>query len=84
MRAAITLAALAAMSLPFATGAFAKDRRAAAQPPSSADPRVACTEYGCGPVPSGCGKRPGIPGATTSARYDEVVCPPAGRGFRMR
>jgi len=87
MKTAIALvAALAVLSLPISASAATKHRhhRAVAQPLAQAsDPRIACTSQGCGPIPSGCGKRPGVPGATTSARYDEVVCPFAVPG-RMR
>jgi hypothetical protein len=45
---------------------------------AAAEPRIACTRAGCGPVPSGCAVRPGrdLHGNFASGgQFDEVVCP---------
>lgn len=79
MKAAIALAALVLLALPAVADAAGKRRhhRPAVQTAVQSSPHIACTETGCGPVPFGCGKRPGDPGSRTSSRYDEVVCPSA-------
>ena len=88
MKSAIAFAAaVAVLSIPAGADVTTKHRhhRTVAQPVAqSSDPRIACTAMGCWPIPSGCGKRPGIPGSVTAARFDEVVCPFAVPGFRMR
>ena len=85
MKVALIVAAVVAVTA-FASEATASTKRHArvAQSAAQNDPYTACTQTGCGPVPFGCGKRPGIPGATGPARYDEIVCPPFSPGLRPR
>jgi hypothetical protein len=76
-------AALVVLALPAMAHAAQRHAKRATVVASS-DPHTACTEFGCGPVPFGCGKRPGNPAATGPARYDEIVCPPFSPGLRPR
>ena len=76
--------ALAILMVPAAAQAAERHHKRAAVAAVSTDRYTACTESGCGPVPFGCGKRPGIPGATGPAKYDEIVCPPFSPGLRAR
>jgi hypothetical protein len=77
--------ALAALTLPVVANAATQHRhhRVVVHAVAS-DPHVACTESGCGPVPSGCGKRPAGTTGPGIPAYDVVVCPPITPGMRMR
>ena len=53
-----------------------KQRAAGRQAYGRSQQQIACTQFGCGPIPAGCRIRTGFnPFTWDPSGYDEVVCP---------
>jgi hypothetical protein len=75
------LAVLASVGRADAATTAKRHKRIVVHSAAQSDPHIACTEFGCGPVPFGCAKRPAY---GPPSPYDVVVCPSMPSGIRMR
>jgi hypothetical protein len=50
-------------------------RRRADRPAPAPGPRIACTDRGCNPIPTGCEPVPGVNWRGNLTGFDRVVCP---------
>ena len=79
MKSTIAIAtALAVLALPAAANAASRHRHhhhyRSADAYARAQPRIACTQYGCIPVPRGCHSRGGRTYSGMPSGFDVVVC----------
>lgn len=80
--------ALAVLVVPLAAQAETKIQRnhmsQAARNSYAAQGQIACTQYGCLPVPRGCYRESGRTGSDMPSGFDVVTCPGAGTLYGNR
>lgn len=55
--------------------AAAKTKKKVRRGRAAAQTQIACTEFGCNPVPPGCTPRPGRTWSGLETGFDVIVCP---------